>query len=96
MDDDLREIFAMSKPTMLERCETVRAGATVDDAEAWAAARADSHKLAGSVGMFGLTEAGALASQLDALVSDGALEDARRAEVATMATDLAAAIEAER
>jgi hypothetical protein len=95
MDDDLREIFEMSKPTMLERCEVVRAGATSDDADAWVTARADSHKLAGSVGMFGLVVAGDLALRMDALVSDGALEDDRRVDVAKMAVELAAAIEDE-
>jgi hypothetical protein len=96
MDDDLREIFELSKPTMLERCATVRRGAASDDAETRAAARADSHKLAGSVGMFGLVVAGELAVRLDALVSDDALTDDRRADVAAMAAELAAAIEDER
>jgi hypothetical protein len=96
MDDLLREIFETSKPTILERCEVVRAGATSIDVEAWAIARASSHKLAGSVGMFGLVVAGELATRMDALVSDGALEDDRRDAVAAMAVELAAAVEEER
>jgi hypothetical protein len=46
--------------------------------------------------MFGLVVAGDLAVRMDALVSDGALEDGRRADVAAMAAELATAIEDER
>jgi HPt (histidine-containing phosphotransfer) domain-containing protein len=96
VDDDLAEIWQSAKPTFLDRCEVVRRAAASADVTSFELARAESHKLAGSVGMFDLPEAAALAAALDALVSADALEDARRDEVADVAGRLARALEAER
>jgi HPt (histidine-containing phosphotransfer) domain-containing protein len=95
VDDELAEIWLLSKPAIVERCDTVRRAATTGDESTFEDARSDSHKLAGSVGMFGFAEAGRLASELDALVSRGALADDRRAAVAELVDRLAAAIEDE-
>lgn len=96
IDDDLTEIWEQAKPTLLGRCETVRRAAAAADGAAHDEARADAHKLAGAVGMFGLDDASALALELDRLIVGGALDDDRRDHVATLATELAAALEGER
>ena len=96
MDELLAEIWADAKPTLLERCEVVRRAATSGDDAAFDEARAESHKLVGSVGMFGLSDASGLAAELDALVSAGSLADDRRAATADLATRLASALEDER
>ncbi|HEX4905536.1 MAG TPA: Hpt domain-containing protein [Acidimicrobiales bacterium] len=98
IDDELREIWRDAKPRLLQRCASVRDAATAPEAdiELDAVARSDSHKLAGTVGMFGLVDASALAKELDALVSGDALDDGRRRDVAVLAEALADAIEQER
>lgn len=96
MDELLAEIWEDAKPTLLERCEAVRRAATSGDVGSFEAARTESHKLAGAVGMFGLTEASGLAAELDAMVSGGALADGRRADTAELANRLARALEDER
>jgi hypothetical protein len=96
VDDDLAEIWLSAKPTLLERCEVVRHAAASGDVSAFQSARAESHKLAGTVGMFDLPEAAGLAAALDELVTADALGDERRGEVADVAGRLAAALEEER
>lgn len=96
MDELLAEIWADAKPTLLERCEVIRLAATAGDETTFDAARAESHRLAGAVGMFGLTEASGLAAELDALVSAGALADDRRGATAEIVARLAVALEDER
>jgi HPt (histidine-containing phosphotransfer) domain-containing protein len=96
MDDDLAEIWLTAKPTLLERCEVVRRAATSGDVTTFESAHAESHKLAGSVGMFDLPSAAALAAELDHLVTANALEGARRDEVAAVAGRLARALQEER
>lgn len=96
MDELLVEIWLDAKPALLERCEAVQRAAASGDGATFDDARAESHKLAGSVGMFGLTDAGALASAMDALVSDDALTDDRRHQVADLATQLRRALQDER
>jgi HPt (histidine-containing phosphotransfer) domain-containing protein len=96
VDDDLAEIWQTAKPTLLERCEVVRRAADSGDVTTFASARAESHKLAGTVGMFDLPAAAALAAALDELVTADGLEGARRDEVAATAGRLAQALEDER
>jgi HPt (histidine-containing phosphotransfer) domain-containing protein len=93
-DDDLAEIWQQAKPRLLERCEVVRRAATHGDEASREDARAASHRLAGSVGMFGFEQASALALDLDALIVAGALTDDRRTNVASMAVALAAMLDA--
>lgn len=97
LDAEVAALWQRLKPAALERCDVLRrASATAPDADLLGEARSESHKLAGALGMYGLVEAGALASRIDALVVDGALSDGRRAEVATLVDELADAVRADR
>ena len=91
---ELAELWLKVRPVALERCETVRRGATSDDADAHAEARAEAHKLAGSLGMYGLAAASDLALALDAAIVDGALTTPEgRAAAAQLAVALRESIE---
>jgi HPt (histidine-containing phosphotransfer) domain-containing protein len=64
-------------------------------AEQVRAARAEAHKLAGSIGMFGLTEASALAQRLDDVVVAGAYaRPGGRRQVLELAARLRQALDA--
>ena len=94
LDDDLRELWAEARPTVIARCTAVRDAAAAGDPQLYADAHSEAHKLAGAVGMFGFVRASSLAIQLDDLVRGGALEDGRRAEVEVLATELISALQA--
>lgn len=70
---ELADLWIQVRPTALERCATVARGASSEDAELHAAARVEAHKLAGSLGMYGLAAASDLALELDAAIVGGAL-----------------------
>jgi HPt (histidine-containing phosphotransfer) domain-containing protein len=93
VDPDLRDLWREAKPRLLARCDVVRRAAAGDPA-ATDAAHDEAHKLSGSVGMYGLHDAAAVAAQLDRLVRDGALGDDRRDTVGALVEDLARAIDA--
>lgn len=99
MDDDLgmRALWLKAKPTALERCEVIDAAARSTDADLHARARAEAHKLAGSLGMYGLEVASALALALDDTIVDGALQtEDGRARVADIVRQLTSAVDAGR
>ena len=96
MEEDLRELWTTMKPTALARCELIERAASTGDVASFDEARADAHRLAGALGMYGLDEASDLAIRLDQLVVDGALADGRRDDVAALARALHEAVEDER
>lgn len=92
---ELAELWVKMRPVALERCDAVRRGAGSEDAEAHAEARAEAHKLAGALGMYGLSAASDIALELDAAIVDGALDTPEgRAAVAQLAVTLRASLEA--
>jgi HPt (histidine-containing phosphotransfer) domain-containing protein len=95
IDDEVRAIWERMKPTAVARAQALRDAFTAPGGDD-AAARADAHKLAGSLGMYGLTEAAELATAIDGLIVAGALDDHRRDELRSLAEQLCGAVEAER
>ena len=92
---ELSELWVRMRPTALERCEAVLRGASSEDAGLHAVARVEAHKLAGSLGMYGLAAASDLALDLDAAIVAGALTTAEgRTEVTTLARALSDSLEA--
>lgn len=94
---ELADLWLKVRPIALERCETVQRGASTDDPDAHDEVRAEAHKLAGSLGMYGLAAASTIALELDAAIVDGALATHEgRAAVAALAVSLRESIEAAR
>lgn len=89
IDELLLGVWRKNRPVALERARLLAALAAADEE-----LRATAHKLAGSLGMYGLARASDLARQVDDLVVDGALADGRRPDVAAAAAELVAALEA--
>ena len=91
---ELAELWLKMRPIAVERCETIVRAASSDDVDAHAEARAEAHKLAGSLGMYGLAAASEIALELDAAIVDGALATPDgRATAVRLASALRTALE---
>jgi HPt (histidine-containing phosphotransfer) domain-containing protein len=91
VDPELAAVWERMRPVAAERA--ARLVEACDGRVPAEAARRDAHKLAGSLGMYGLEDAGRLAIEADRMVAAGALsEDGARAELREVAVALAAAI----
>jgi len=88
-DDDLREIWQRIKPLALQRCDDLLDALSTGDASG---AKDTSHKLAGSLGLYSVDEASALAQRIDALVVRGV----PAAEIVPLVGEMRSAIEDER
>lgn len=102
--DELGALWQRSKPTALARIAALRSA--LDDLSGPDPAQADqgrrdaltaAHKLAGSLGMFGLEESSELAQMVNVLVeSTGLRRRDDRVECASLLTYLQRAVEADR
>ena len=93
MEEELAAIWTEAKPALIARCEAVQRAAASGDPATFADARSQAHRLVGTIGMFDVERAPALAARLNELVVDGALDDERRTEVAAVAAAVVEAME---
>lgn len=76
LDEDLGDLWLQARPVALDRIAVVRRTAEAVVApgpQELEAVRFAAHKLAGSLGMFGLARSSALAQQLNLVVEETAL-----------------------
>lgn len=74
LGERLAEIWRRSRPSVLERVDILRSvyeqlGIDAQNMEAQQRGREAAHKLAGILGVFGLSEAGEIASEIEGLLT---------------------------